>query len=215
MSIQFVLLGICVVVGVIAGFLHSRSIEYSILEKRLGRDRAERFTKNVSALAVDLEMLFLLAIWFLPQPRFYLPVLVSYTLQVPVVHYSISLFHALLSFPFIVVGLWLILSALKTMGNEISVEHKRPDRVIRTGVFSRLRHPQNAGGAVLHIGMSILMSGLFALAVIPIFVTFDIYIAKKEEKELIRSFGREYEDYQKAVAMFFPRIKANPQRGSS
>ena len=69
--------------------------------------------------------------------------------------------------------------------------------------------------AVLHIGMSILMSGLFALAVIPIFVIFDMYIAKKEEKELIRSFGREYEDYQKAVAMFFPRIKANPQRGSS
>lgn len=206
MTIQLVLLGICLAVGVVAGFLHSRSIEYSTLERRLGPERATKYTKTVSKVAVDLEMLFLLAIWFIPQPRFYLPVLRNSMLHVPFIHYSISLFHALLSLPFVLIGVLLILSALKTMGNQISVEHKRPERIIRTGVFSRLRHPQNAGGAVLHVGMSILMSGLFSLLVIPLFIIFDIYIAKKEETELIRSFGKEYEEYRREVPMFFPRI---------
>jgi len=32
-------------------------------------------------------------------------------------------------------------------------------------------------------------------------------ISRKEEKELIREFGREYEDYKKKVPMLIPRLR--------
>ncbi len=206
MVLQLVLFAVCLLVAVVAGILHSRSIEYSTLEDKFGDSKSEQYTRNMSRVAVDLEMLFLVAIWFIPQPRVYIPVLRNLVVQIPLVHYRISLFHALISLPFVLLGLRLILSALRTMGNEISVEHRKPERIIRSGIFSVLRHPQNAGGAILHVGMSLLMSAVFAMIVTPLLIVFDVYIAKKEEKELIRSFGKEYQDYQKTVPMFFPRI---------
>lgn len=206
MLLQFVLFAGCLGVAVTAGILHSKSIEYSSLEGKRGYPRSKKYVRSTSMVAVDLEMLFLLAIWFMPQPRFYFPVLREYVFFIPLVRYKISLFHLLISLPFIALGLWLIVSALRTLGNEISIEHRKPERIIRSGIFSRLRHPQNAGGAVLHLGMTILMSAVFAAAVIPLFIVFDVYIAKKEEEELLRSFETEYKDYQEKVPMFFPRI---------
>jgi protein-S-isoprenylcysteine O-methyltransferase Ste14 len=86
-------------------------------------------------------------------------------------------------------------------------ETHRPEKVISTGLYSVIRHPQYFGGVIAHIGISILLSALFSLLITPIIIILNILISWKEEKELIKEFGKEYVDYMKKVPMFFPKFK--------
>jgi protein-S-isoprenylcysteine O-methyltransferase Ste14 len=189
------------------GYFNFRSVEYDKLEKELGPEKAKQRVKLYGSLAGDLGMLFLLGLWLLPQPRFTIPILESWTIKLPLINFGIPFVHLILSIPFIVIGIYLIWKALIQMGSELSVEHKRPAHLITDGVFAIIRHPQNFGGAVLHVGMSVLVSGWLSLLVTPILIYFDYLVAAKEETELIRIFGQEYYDYRKQVPMFFPRTK--------
>ncbi len=188
------------------GYLNFRSVEYDKLEKELGPAKARERVKLYGSLAGDLGMVFSLGLWFLPQPRFTIPILQSWVMKLPVINFTLPLVHIILSIPFITIGIYLMWKALIQMGSELSVEHKRPSQLITNGVFSIIRHPQNFGGAVMHFGMSILVSGWFSLLVTPILIYFDYLVAAKEETELIRIFGQEYYDYRERVPMFFPKL---------
>jgi protein-S-isoprenylcysteine O-methyltransferase Ste14 len=59
-----------------------------------------------------------------------------------------------------------------------------------------------------HVGFSILLSGLYSILVIPVIIARDVVACRKEETELIREFGSEYEDYRKKVPMLLPRSHA-------
>jgi protein-S-isoprenylcysteine O-methyltransferase Ste14 len=60
---------------------------------------------------------------------------------------------------------------------------------------------------IAHIGFSVLFAGLFSLLAIPIIVIYNYLISRKEEIELIKEFGKEYEEYKKKVPMFIPRLR--------
>ena len=60
------------------------------------------------------------------------------------------------------------------------------------------------GGLLAHVGFSILLSAWYSLVFTPIVALIVYIISKKEEEELIREFGREYEEYRKKVPMFIP-----------
>ncbi len=192
-------------VAVVSGTLHFWSVEYDKLEQKYGVEKASRLVKLYGGLSGDLEMLFLVGLWVLPQPRFKLPFWSNGSFEIPLIHFSIPYFHLVVALPFIVSGVWLIVQALRQMGNELSIEHRKPERLITNGVFSIVRHPQNLGGAILHIGMCLVFSAWYALLFTPVFFVFDYLIAVKEEKELLRVFGKEYEAYQRKVSMFVPQ----------
>lgn len=70
-----------------------------------------------------------------------------------------------------------------------------------------MRHPQYFGGILAHIRISFLFFSLLALIVTPIIILLNVLISWKEEKELIKEFGKDYEDYKKRVPMFYTKIK--------
>ena len=199
-----ILFFIWLLIAIPAGILHFRSVEYEKLEKKHGKEKATRINKLYGAVSADLEMLFLIGLWVLPQPRFRIPVFSNWFFEIPIVHFEIPYLHLIVSLPFVLIGGWLIISAYRLMGKELSAEHKKPEKVITEGVFSIVRHPQNLGGATLHIGMCIVLSAWYALLFTPVFLIFDYLVARKEEKELLRFFGKEYEEYKRKVPMFVP-----------
>jgi len=77
-----------------------------------------------------------------------------------------------------------------------------------TGIYSRIRHPQYFGATLAHIGISFLLSSLFSILSTPIVFAVIYLFSWKEEKELMREFGKEYGDYKKRVPMLIPRIKS-------
>ncbi len=48
---------------------------------------------------------------------------------------------------------------------------------------------------------------LNSLLVTPLVIVVNYILCWKEEKELVREFGEDYENYQKSVPMFIPRAK--------
>jgi protein-S-isoprenylcysteine O-methyltransferase Ste14 len=71
-----------------------------------------------------------------------------------------------------------------------------------------VRHPQYLGGLLAHLGISILLSAFYSLLLTPIMIALVYLISRKEEKEILREFGKEYEDYRDEVPMLIPKLKS-------
>jgi protein-S-isoprenylcysteine O-methyltransferase Ste14 len=152
--------------------------------------------------------LFLFGIWISPQPQFFIPK-ISISLDIiSFFSFSISILHLIISIPIIFIGAWFGIVGVKETTLKVAETH-RSEKVISTGIYSRIRHPQYFGAILSHIGISILLSSFLSMVFTPI-VIFIIYLFSwKEEKELKKEFGKDYEDYKKNVPMLFPRMRKN------
>ena len=84
-------------------------------------------------------------------------------------------------------------------------ETHRPTKIVETGVYSIVRHPQYLGGLLAHIAFSFLLSGLYSLLSTPLIVTLIYLISRKEESELNKEFGQDYLNYKKKTPMLLPK----------
>ncbi|WP_425448103.1 methyltransferase family protein [Dethiothermospora halolimnae] len=81
---------------------------------------------------------------------------------------------------------------------------KGEGRVVKTGVYRHIRHPQYTGFILLTIGMIFDWANLFMLLFFPIIIYTYYKLAKKEEEDMIKEFGEEYIRYRKKTKMFLP-----------
>ncbi len=58
------------------------------------------------------------------------------------------------------------------------------------------------------MGFSILLSASYSLLLTPMIIALIHLISRKEEKEILREFGKEYEDYRDKVPMIKPKLKS-------
>jgi protein-S-isoprenylcysteine O-methyltransferase Ste14 len=108
-----------------------------------------------------------------------------------------------------IAGLVCILAVylIRAAHDVISDESFRDRRLIRTGVFARLRHPLYGGSLLFYLSLVFTTSSLLSLAALGgIFVFYD-FIASYEETLLEREYGTEYQDYRKRVPKWLPRLK--------
>jgi len=83
---------------------------------------------------------------------------------------------------------------------------KKSHSLITEGPYSRVRHPMYTVLSMFAFGSALvtanyLIIGFAILLIIPF-----PYVAKKEEKMLLDTFGDEYSEYIKRTGRFFPRI---------
>jgi protein-S-isoprenylcysteine O-methyltransferase Ste14 len=142
---------------------------------------------------------FWIGIWVSPQPRFNLDPM---DLKICISTWEISLTHLVVGLLFLIPGVYFGVNGVLDLGMMTSETH-RPEKVVKTGIYKRVRHPQYLGGILGHISMTFLFSGLYSLYFTPIVISEIIVLCLKEEKELIREFGQDYIDYKKRVPMLF------------
>jgi protein-S-isoprenylcysteine O-methyltransferase Ste14 len=82
------------------------------------------------------------------------------------------------------------------------------DTLITDGIYSHLRHPQYLGLLMITFGLLIWWPTILTLLMWPILCSMYYLLAKKEEKEMINKFGKEYIEYRQRVNMFLPSIKS-------
>jgi len=79
-------------------------------------------------------------------------------------------------------------------------------KMIKTGVFSISRNPLYLGGAILCLGITLMMSTLWALVALLISIIACHYLLIiPEEKYLAAKFGREYQEYTTTVHRWLGR----------
>lgn len=102
-------------------------------------------------------------------------------------------------------GIWFGIAGVRGTTLKVSETHKA-EKVVTSGIYSTIRHPQYFGGVLSHIGITLLLSSFFSLISTPLIVLINIVLCWKEEKELIKEFGKDYTNYKKNVPMFIPKI---------
>lgn len=186
--------------------LHFRSVERLRLRERHGEEGGDRIG-DVYGLASGWGFFLLwIGVWISPQPRFTLPGFSHYSISIPLSDLTIPFLHSAISLPFLVSGLWLGVKGLLGVTLRVAETH-RAETVVTTGVYSIVRHPQYLGGLLAHIGISFMLSAWYSLLCTPLVILLNYLIARKEEEELAREFGEQYEEYQRRVPMLIPRLR--------
>ncbi len=190
--------------------LHFLSVEHSKFQIKYGKDKGNKITAILGLTSGWGFFAFWFGIWISPQPRFITPIFQDFVISIPIINFSLPLFHLLVSIPFILMGAWCGIVSVRLTTLKVSETH-RTEKIVSSKIYSVIRHPQYFGGILAHIGISFLLSSFFSLLITPVIILLNFLVAWKEEKELVKEFGKIYEDYKKNVPMFVPKLKKQKQ----
>lgn len=184
--------------------LYFLSLEHLKLKEKFGKERGKNIGEICGVISGWGFFLFWFGIWFSPQTRFAVPIFQNLSVLLSVFDLTIPLHHLIVFVPFFIVGVWFGIRGVTETTLKVAETH-RPVRIVTTGVYSIVRHPQYLGGLLAHIGFSFLLSALYSLLSTPLIATLVYLISRKEEEELTKEFGKEYADYKMKVPMLVPR----------
>ncbi len=180
------------------------SLEHQKLEEKYGKEKGKKIGQIYGLISGWGLFLFWFGIWLSPQTRFTIPVFQNLSIPFPALNFSIPLLHLTIFTPLFVSGAWLGIKGTKETTLKVAETH-RPKKIVTTGVYSIVRHPQYLGGLLAHVGISFALSALCSLLSTPLIVAVIYIISRKEEKELTKEYGKEYEAYKKKVPMLMPK----------
>ena len=186
--------------------LHFSSVEHLKLQEKFGEKKGIKIGDVLGMVSGWGFFLFWFGVWLSPQINFTIPLFEDLILNIPMINISIPLIHLIISLPFIIIGAWFGIGSVKETTLKVAETH-RAEKVISSGLYAVIRHPQYFGGILAHIGITILLSSLFSLLSTPVIIFLNYLISWKEEKELLKEFDKEYEDYKQKVPMFIPKLR--------
>lgn len=185
--------------------LYFLSLEHLKLEEKYGKRKAKRIGDVYGVISGWGFFLLWFGIWFSPQARFAIPMFQELLVRLPILNTTIPLLHLVVFIPLFVVGAWLGIKGVAETTLQVAETH-RPVKVVTTGVYSIVRHPQYLGGLLAHIGFSFLLSAWYSLLSTLVVAAVVYLISRKEETELTREFGQEYLDYKNKTPMLLPKL---------
>lgn len=90
----------------------------------------------------------------------------------------------------------------------ISGEVIRQGRLVRDGVFARVRHPLYLAALLFYASLSLSTLSLIAAALLAGIFGFYDFIASYEERILLGRHGDEFREYRRRVPKWIPRLRA-------
>ena len=137
--------------------LHLLSVEHVSLERRYGKKKGIRIGEICSFISGWGFFLFWIGIWVSPQPRFTPPFFQNPFLSFPFTDFTVSVFHLIVFVPFFAAGAWLGVKGVSETTLKVAETH-RTEKIVTTGAYSIVRHPQYFAGLLAHVGISFLLS---------------------------------------------------------
>lgn len=202
MSIWFIISLLGFIAIMIPYFL---SLEHQKLEEKYGKEKGKKIGEIYGLISGWGFFLFWFGIWISPQKRFVFPFFQDFVIQIPLFGLKIYLINFLFFLLLFAAGAWFGIKGVIQTTLKVAETH-RAKRVVNKGVYSLVRHPQYLGGMIAHIGFSVFLSAFCSLVITPLIIMFIYILSWKEEKELIKEFSKEYEEYKKNVPMLIPKI---------
>jgi protein-S-isoprenylcysteine O-methyltransferase Ste14 len=96
--------------------------------------------------------------------------------------------------------------AMRDAGKEMHTPQKGTK--LHGGIYKKVRHPGALGEMPLYVAIALFVNSLFLtlwmIAFVLIFTPIHIYY---EEKDLVKRFGEEYEEYRRTTPALIPRWK--------
>ncbi len=183
--------------------IYSIALLFIPLNKKMNRKPATAYMAFVLAFAIEMHgipMSMYLLSWIIGKN---LPegVLWGHTLVNKIGHTGMYL-----NIAFAVVAAILICNGWYNIYHKYWIKESGKGRVVKTGVYKYIRHPQYTGFMLLTIGMILEWATLPILIMWPFIACMYYKLAKKEEKDMIEEFGEEYIMYMKKTKRFIPFV---------
>ena len=105
-----------------------------------------------------------------------------------------------------VVALCLIINGWYNIYKKYWSKEKGAGKLVTTGIYRYIRHPQYTGLLLLSLGMLIEWATLPLLVLFPVMVIMYVRLARREEKDMLGEFGEEYSAYKDRTKMFIPFV---------
>jgi protein-S-isoprenylcysteine O-methyltransferase Ste14 len=84
---------------------------------------------------------------------------------------------------------------------------QREEKLATTGAYSWVRHPQYDGFILIMLGFLLQWPTILTLVMFPILLYTYARLARREEEEVRRQFGREWDRYAAQTPAFIPRLR--------
>ncbi|NIO18228.1 DUF1295 domain-containing protein [bacterium] len=120
---------------------------------------------------------------------------------------TINLWISDIGIVIVAIRIWLKWWAMLTLGEywSVQIEIRESHRLARDGPYRYLRHPAYLSNLMEYIGVPLIINAYYTLVgVLLIYLPLNLIRLHLEERELIRKFGEEYEDYRNNVPALFP-----------
>lgn len=85
--------------------------------------------------------------------------------------------------------------------------HGAQNKLVTGGLYAYVRHPQYSGLFLVMIGMLIQWPTIITAAMFPVLIYVYSRLSKREEVEMVKTFGDDYRRYAGKTPMFVPRLK--------
>ena len=83
----------------------------------------------------------------------------------------------------------------------------KANKLVTTGLYSAIRHPQYLGFMLITLGMLVQWPSIFTVILWPVLVFMYYRLAKIEDREAGVQFGEEFQKYELRVPGFLPRLR--------
>ena len=105
-----------------------------------------------------------------------------------------------------IIALVLILNGWYHIYKNYWSKEKGKGKLVTTGIYRYIRHPQYTGLLLLSLGMLVEWATLPLLILYPIMIALYVRLARREELDMLQEFGEEYDIYRRKTKMFLPYI---------
>lgn len=119
---------------------------------------------------------------------------------------SIGYLGMYINIAFAITALIMIVSGWRNIHKNYWSKDHGEGKLVKTGIYKYIRHPQYAGLLLLSLGMIIEWATIPTLLLFPVMVFLYVRLAKREEKDMLVEFGDEYRNYMKNTKMFMPFV---------
>jgi protein-S-isoprenylcysteine O-methyltransferase Ste14 len=112
----------------------------------------------------------------------------------------------LIGFTLNIIGGALIVLGWKVVHKQYWQRQKGEGKLVTTGIYAYIRHPQYTGFIVMTLGLLVHWATIPLLIMWPILTTQYYRLAQREERDMEIEFGDTYRTYKHNVPMFIPRL---------
>lgn len=109
---------------------------------------------------------------------------------------------------FMLLGGAFMIAGLIIMGKAWKQIHRANGKLVTSGLYQRVRHPQYSALFLITLGMLVQWPTIITLAMWPILMLMYYRLARREEKEMESRFNDTYIAYKRQVPMFLPRLSS-------
>jgi protein-S-isoprenylcysteine O-methyltransferase Ste14 len=120
---------------------------------------------------------------------------------------TINLWVSYVGMVIVAIRIWLKWWAMLTLGEywSVQIEIRESHRLTKDGPYRYVRHPAYLSNLMEYLGVPLIANAYYVLiGVLLIYIPLNLIRLHLEERELIRKFGKEYEDYRDKVPALFP-----------